>query len=85
MAYPTYRPSALPQVAGMGMGVPPNTMPIANRGVPPPQPYYNASSPQPAHPPAPMKGTLAPGERIKVGNDTVIIEKYLSEGKLYRS
>ncbi|KAJ9097232.1 hypothetical protein QFC21_004901 [Naganishia friedmannii] len=79
VTHPTYRPSVQPQVAGIGMGVPPNTMPIANRGVPPPKPYYNTPS-QPARSSVPMKGTLAPGERIKVGNDTVTIEKYLSEG-----
>lgn len=37
---------------------------------------------QATHPrqPPPKKGTLSPGERVKVGQHTVIIEKYLSEG-----
>ncbi|KAJ9110497.1 hypothetical protein QFC19_001623 [Naganishia cerealis] len=80
MAYPAYRPPVMPQAAIMGVNVPPQTMPVAYRGAPNPQTHYNASSPQPAKLPLPMKGTLAPGEKIKVGNDTVVIDKYLSEG-----
>jgi hypothetical protein len=29
----------------------------------------------------PQKGTLRPGQEIRVGKQTVIIEKYLSEGE----
>lgn len=34
----------------------------------------------PRQPLPPKKGTLNPGERVKIGPHTVIIEKYLSEG-----
>lgn len=53
-----------------------------------PQPGYAPQMQQQPMPPAPMagayqqpyKGTLAPGTRVKVGNITVTVKRYLSEG-----
>lgn len=78
--FPTYQaPAGRPQA---GTAMPPVSAPMSNRaGARPPQAFYNNPVPQPGSIPAPsMKGTLRPGERIRVGSDTVIIEKYLSEG-----
>lgn len=77
--YPVYQTSVPPQP---GMNIPSARAPMPARAVGrPPQAYYNSASAQPGSIPPPMKGTLRPGERIRVGSDTVIIEKYLSEGE----
>ena len=62
---------------------------MANYGTPgissmaPRNPQQFANPPQHSPVPTgatPQKGTLRPGQEIRVGEQTVVIEKYLSEG-----
>lgn len=79
--YPMYQPAMGPQGGAMATNMLPAGGSMAPRaGGRPSQGYYSNPAASPVNSPAPMKGTLRPGERIRVGNDTVVIEKYLSEG-----
>jgi hypothetical protein len=89
-----YSSMSPPPVAGYVPGFPQpgsrgyNAM--ANYGAPgippiaPRNPQQFATPPQHSPIPTgavPQKGTLRPGQEIRVGKQTVVIEKYLSEGK----
>jgi hypothetical protein len=80
--YPMYQPAMTAPPGAMAM----NMVPAAG-AMPPraggraPQGYYSNPAAPPVNPSAPMKGTLRPGEKIRVGNHSVVIEKYLSEGE----
>ena len=47
--------------------------------IPPSAPSYGQAHPRPSQPPS-RKGTLSPGQLVKVGDHVVRIERYLSEG-----
>lgn len=80
--YTMYQPAMIPPGGNMAS----NMVPAAGQ-MPPraggrgPQGYYGSPAASPVNAPAPMKGTLRPGESIRVGNHTVVVEKYLSEGQ----
>ena len=88
--YGTFSPPPVPPQANsagymrspqQGYGYSPNPVPGQTRRYPPSN-YNGPSSASPAPPGgAPRhKGTLAPGQIVKVGDNSVRIEKYLSEG-----
>ena len=74
-----------PQQASMGFA------PMPGYGVPQGMPAMAPRNPQhfstpPQHSPIPtgatqQKGTLRPGQEIRVGKQVVVVEKYLSEGE----
>ena len=61
------------------MGYPNAQMPVQAYGMPG-RNGHSSNPPLPVPPQARHKGTLAPGTLIKVGDVSVRIEKYLSEG-----
>jgi hypothetical protein len=80
--YPMYQPAMAAPPGAMAMNMVPAAGAMPPRaGGRPPQGYYGNSTAPPVNPSAPMKGTLRPGEKIRVGNHSVVIEKYLSEGE----
>lgn len=80
-------PGYPPQYVPPNYATPPPGVPPMGGMPPPTSPHPPYMNQPPRHSPAPpvaqqqvQKGTLRPGQEIKVGKQVVVIEKYLSEG-----